>query len=299
MLLLALVCACSLASGHRIQPSALSNRHRRQALKVGQTSPAAEAAPAAAAADEAKANSSEPRQQAASQPVEAKTQSAELQPQAASQPADAKALSSELEQVASVIEEHGWPILEKMKTFMYYNAKDSMNVAQHYLHNAPRPVMGIVLGSGFVVASCVAFCIAQLLSSLLPRKRKRFQHSHEGRVVYEWDQTPKVATLYIRPPEGVTKNDLDIRIACRHLRVGRKGKPSFLREETYDVVNEEMSSWSLRSNGELQIYLQKARRAEWPTILLHNSEKFPIPALSAKLKLPISWTRQQEKPFYA
>mmetsp|Transcript_129714 Transcript_129714/g.225356 ORF Transcript_129714/g.225356 Transcript_129714/m.225356 type:complete len:251 (+) Transcript_129714:111-863(+) len=140
--------------------------------------------------------------------------------------------------------------------------------SRKFLGEAPLPVTGSVIVSGFVALFWLVGALAQHLLSR--SKGSRIQYIHDGRVVYEWDQSPKAVIVYIKPPKGMTKGDLDIRIASRHLRVGRKDKPSFLAEETYDLVNEQMSSWCLRSNGELQIILRKARRGLWPVLLMHT-----------------------------
>lgn len=172
-------------------------------------------------------------------------------------------------QVASLIQEQA-SMTQKLKDAINSAKVNLISPEGTFSPNSPM-VFGIVIGSGLVVLVCFACCLAEWFRMLFPHQRHRMPYLHNGRVVYEWDQTPKVATIYIRPPEGVKKSDLDIRIAARHLKVGRKGKPSFLKEETYDLVNERMSSWSLRSNGELQIFLHKVRKDTWPVVLLHKS----------------------------
>lgn len=158
-----------------------------------------------------------------------------------------------------------WPgsNIASMVQVSMVSSQDSLSFIQN------PPVWGVAIVAGLVLVICVGCCIARMRASRLRENRPRIQHIHRGRVVYEWDQTPQVARIYITPPEGVSENDLDIRISERQLRVGRKGKPWFLKEETYDLVNEELSNWTL-SNGELQISLQKLRTAEWPQVLLHT-----------------------------
>lgn len=102
----------------------------------------------------------------------------------------------------------------------------------------------------------------------------RQKHTFEGRVVYEWDQSPSMITIYIAVPPAITRYDLDIKISSRHLWVGKKEKPPFLKEETYAPISEEASGWRLRSSGELQIFLKKERKAEWPCALLVNSQEY-------------------------
>lgn len=202
-----------------------------------------------------------------------------------------RTVASLIQEELSVLEKTDDPLKEvsivhKFKTALSA-AKVKMLSAEEYLLSLPLPVLGVYLSSGLMVVVCIGWIFSRWLASHMPSKRNRMQHIHDGRVVYEWDQTPKVTTIYIKPPEGVTKSDLDIRIAARNLRVGRKGKPSFLREETYDLVNEEMSSWSLRSTGELQISLHKVRRADWPVALLHENRNAGFhPAMSSKFRIP-------------
>lgn len=150
--------------------------------------------------------------------------------------------------------------------------------------------------------SCICPSCGQRLHHYYPMRKTRFQYTHNGRPVYEWDQTLEDATIYIRPPEGLTKRDLEIKIAARHLRVGRKGKPAFLLEETYDIVNKDRSTWSLR-NGELQIHLKKARKVEWPAVLLHkqkstsSNQSLHALTMNSKYKIQLSSTQQtSEKP---
>mmetsp|Transcript_104136 Transcript_104136/g.189630 ORF Transcript_104136/g.189630 Transcript_104136/m.189630 type:complete len:245 (+) Transcript_104136:116-850(+) len=130
------------------------------------------------------------------------------------------------------------------------------------------PILGIIAASVLVLLICLICCLCCKRKAV---SLTRQQHIHNGRVVYEWDQNPKVANLYLKPPEGVTKDDLDIYISAKHIRVGRKHKPSFLTEETYDRVNEERSYWTLQ-NGELQIVLRKATRGDWPSALVHSED---------------------------
>jgi hypothetical protein len=101
---------------------------------------------------------------------------------------------------------------------------------------------------------------------------ERQKHLHGNHVIYEWAQTTSVVTVYTRVPPGVSKGDLEINISSKHLQVGKRGKPPFLKEETHEEVDEKESAWRLRSNGELQINLHKVKKAEWPCVLLHKSD---------------------------
>lgn len=100
----------------------------------------------------------------------------------------------------------------------------------------------------------------------------REQHFHDGRLVYEWAQTNEVTKIYLKTPEGLISDDLEIIITPRRLTIGRKGKPFFLNDATYDVVDVDESAWRLCSNGELQIHMTKETPCEWPSALLHDAD---------------------------
>lgn len=57
---------------------------------------------------------------------------------------------------------------------------------------------------------------------------KRIKYAHQGRVVYEWEQSLEEIHCYIAPPPGIAARQLDIHITAKHLRVGIKGNPPFL-----------------------------------------------------------------------
>lgn len=147
--------------------------------------------------------------------------------------------------------------------------------------------LGVIIGIGLAVFFCYMCCVVQPLASHLAEDNmyaSRNQHLHDGRLVYEWSQTPKVVKIYIRPPEGVSKSELDISIDPRRLRVGLKGKPFFLDEETYDLVNNKKSYWQIQEDGELEIHLQKVRKAHWPQILHRTDTQNWSTPKSLKLK---------------
>lgn len=150
----------------------------------------------------------------------------------------------------------------------------------------PHPAFCILAFGGLVAIIALLlrswrFCLSRKLTCGLSNSATRHKCFHEGRVVYEWDQTLKDITVYLRPPQGQLANDLDIKVSSRHLRIGLKGRRCFLSEETYDVVNAEMSSWLLKRNGELQIFLRKVRRSKWPTVFLRKGTSVDRPGVQS------------------
>mmetsp|Transcript_3500 Transcript_3500/g.6873 ORF Transcript_3500/g.6873 Transcript_3500/m.6873 type:complete len:296 (+) Transcript_3500:101-988(+) len=283
--------ACALAEGRRVQPAAQSGRGQY----AGSSALSTEDSPISVQSEKKYSVDEKPLESAnvQSEHVTEVPQKPSIEktgaPAAAGAGTQPPNFLQHFAHLTSLVQEY-LPVSEKTREEWSADVK-KFNIA---IHNAkdyivhPGP-FGMFVASGLLAVMVWSCYLSQKLAKYIPRKRTRIQHFHEGRMVYEWDQTPKVGTIYIRPPTGVRKCDLDIRISSRHLRVGRKGKPAFLREETYDLVNEEMSSWSLRSNGELQIYLQKVRRAEWPSILVHN-----VAAMSSKFRPALPLTRQEK-----
>ncbi|CAM9157576.1 unnamed protein product [Pylaiella littoralis] len=98
-------------------------------------------------------------------------------------------------------------------------------------------------------------------------KEGRIKFEHEGKTVYEWEQSLEEVNLYIETPPGVKADRVDCKITPRHLRLGIKGNPPFLDEDTGGPVVVEESYWMM-DGGELNVNLQKMKKAEtWPSAL--------------------------------
>lgn len=126
-----------------------------------------------------------------------------------------------------------------------------------------------LMALGFGIVLLVSGAYYMLDSRIYPKSSKgkpdpaRQRHIVDGQVVYEWSQTPNMVTIYMSPPTALTKKELDIKISSKLLRVGRKGKPCFLKADTFGTVNKEASRWALPSKGKLEIYLRKEISEEW------------------------------------
>ncbi|CAM9209487.1 unnamed protein product, partial [Discosporangium mesarthrocarpum] len=73
----------------------------------------------------------------------------------------------------------------------------------------------------------------------------RIKFEHEGRTVFEWEQSLEEVNLYIKPPPGVTPSMIDCKIGPRHLRLGIKGNPPFIDEDTGGPLVVEESYWMM------------------------------------------------------
>jgi hypothetical protein len=64
------------------------------------------------------------------------------------------------------------------------------------------------------------------MERLAPAGRHAFVH--EGRKVYEWDQSLTDVNVYVEVPPGVRARDMFCDIERQHVRFGIKGNPPFL-----------------------------------------------------------------------
>jgi len=92
-------------------------------------------------------------------------------------------------------------------------------------------------------------------------KEGRVKFEHEGRTIYEWDQSLTEVNIYLEPPPDVPRKMLEVVISHRHLLVGIKGTPAFIDEDLGGPCIPGDSLWTI-SDGELNINLQKMNKAE-------------------------------------
>jgi len=100
---------------------------------------------------------------------------------------------------------------------------------------------------------------------LAPAERHSYQH--QGRTVYEWDQTLSEVNVYIPTPPGVRGRDLDVAISRRRHCFGLKGNPPFLDGALHRDARVDESLWTLE-DGVLHVTLAKAEPGEaWPCVV--------------------------------
>ena len=61
---------------------------------------------------------------------------------------------------------------------------------------------------------------------LAPVEKHAF--SHQGRTVYEWDQTLSDINIYVELPSGVSAKQLYVSITNTHIRIGIQPNPPYL-----------------------------------------------------------------------
>lgn len=65
-----------------------------------------------------------------------------------------------------------------------------------------------------------------MTEALAPSDRHSFVH--QGRTIYQWDQTLGEVNIYVELPPGLKARDLAIEIGSRHLKIGIKGNDPYI-----------------------------------------------------------------------
>ncbi|CAK87582.1 unnamed protein product (macronuclear) [Paramecium tetraurelia] len=128
--------------------------------------------------------------------------------------------------------------------------------------------------------------------------RQKFQH--QGRTIYEWDQTLDDINIYIEPPKAVLKkyeDQLDIQIKADRLKVGIKGNPPFMDEALVKQCDSSESYW-LVEDEELHIILQKAYKGElWPSVFVGHGKVDPMTEQELQKKMLLERFQEEHPGF--
>ena len=123
----------------------------------------------------------------------------------------------------------------------------------------------------------------------------RFKFEHDGLTIYEWEQSLEEVNIYITPPPGLTRNLIEVEISHLHLKVGVKGSPPFIDEDTGGPVKVKESMWTL-ADGVMNINLQKMNKAEaWHCALKGRSGEEIDEMTKEEVKKKLMLERFQEE----
>ncbi|CAD8116815.1 unnamed protein product [Paramecium sonneborni] len=141
--------------------------------------------------------------------------------------------------------------------------------------------------------------------------RQKFQH--QGRTIYEWDQTLDDINIYIEPPKAVLKKyedqvrqqlkpgeqmpKLEIQIKADHIKIGIKGNPAFIDEPLVKQCDSSESYW-LIEDEELHIILQKAYKGElWPSVFVGHGKVDPLTEQELQKKMLLERFQEEHPGF--
>jgi len=70
---------------------------------------------------------------------------------------------------------------------------------------------------------------------------------------YDWIQTLDEVTVWIKVPDLIKANQLDVKFTQTKLTCGVKGKPSIIDGEWFKKIKVDDSMWSLESDGDKRV----------------------------------------------
>ncbi|KAG6792793.1 hypothetical protein POTOM_001952 [Populus tomentosa] len=83
----------------------------------------------------------------------------------------------------------------------------------------------------------------EMAEKLAPEKRHSFVH--DGKTIFEWDQTLEEVNIYINLPPNVHSKQFYCKIQSKHVEVGIKGNPPYLNHDLTCPVKTDSSFWTL------------------------------------------------------
>ena len=114
---------------------------------------------------------------------------------------------------------------------------------------------------------------------------KRLTYEHQGRKIYEWEQSLEEVHVFIEVPPGVRSKMLDVTISAAHLKVGLKGNPPFLDEPFQEKANATDSFWTLE-DGVLHLSITKGSKGlNWSCLLQGHTVNDPYTASEVQKSL--------------
>lgn len=125
---------------------------------------------------------------------------------------------------------------------------------------------------------------------------QRHKYTHNGRVIYEWDQTLTEVNIYITVPTGVRAKHLAVNIQTQHLSVGIKGNPPYLDIDLAGRVKASESYWTLEE-GTVNLQLCKAEKGEPWTAALAGHSVDPLKQQEEQQRLMLERFQQEHPGF--
>ncbi|KAK9846275.1 hypothetical protein WJX81_000693 [Elliptochloris bilobata] len=100
---------------------------------------------------------------------------------------------------------------------------------------------------------------------------ERHAYVHQGRTIYEWDQTLSEVNVYVQLPAGLKAKQLYVDISSSHLRIGITPNPPYLDHDLAGRIRPSDSFWTV-DDGVLNLQLCKADKGEpWQCALVGHA----------------------------
>uniref|UniRef100_A0A8C0S1F0 NudC domain-containing protein 1 n=1 Tax=Canis lupus familiaris TaxID=9615 RepID=A0A8C0S1F0_CANLF len=126
-------------------------------------------------------------------------------------------------------------------------------------------------GKGLMIVSYKSFTFVHGGQNLEENKNENMSEKIKEPLYY-WQQTDDDLTVTIRLPEGSSKEDIQVQFLPDHIDIVLKGQ-RFLEGNLYSSVDQESSTWIIKENNSLEIFLIKKNEGlTWPELVVGDKQ---------------------------
>ncbi|XP_022357917.1 nudC domain-containing protein 1 [Enhydra lutris kenyoni] len=126
-------------------------------------------------------------------------------------------------------------------------------------------------GKGLMIVSYKSFTFVHVGQDLEENKNETMSEKIKEPLYY-WQQTEDDLTVTVRLPEGSSKEDIQVQFLPEHINIVLKGQ-RFLEGNLYSSIDQESSTWIIKENNSLEIFLTKKNEGlTWPELVVGNKQ---------------------------
>eukprot|EP00879_Flechtneria_rotunda_P012894 GHRR01013466.1.p1 GENE.GHRR01013466.1~~GHRR01013466.1.p1 ORF type:complete len:156 (+),score=25.37 GHRR01013466.1:309-776(+) len=133
-----------------------------------------------------------------------------------------------------------------------------------------------------------------MADKLAPSERHKFEH--QGRTIYEWDQTLVEVNMYIPVPTEMQAKEIFCDISKQHIKFGRQGNPPFLDMDLYGPVKVSECIWTLEDQV-MHVTLTKLEQGEPWLAVIKGHELDPATQQQDQQRLLLERFQQEHPGF--
>ncbi|XP_004771364.1 nudC domain-containing protein 1 [Mustela nigripes] len=126
-------------------------------------------------------------------------------------------------------------------------------------------------GKGLMIVSYKSFTFVHTGQDLEENKNETMSEKIKEPLYY-WQQTEDDLTVTVRLPEGSSKEDIQVQFLPEHINIVLKGQ-RFLEGNLYSSIDQESSTWIIKENNSLEIFLTKKNEGlTWPELVVGDKQ---------------------------
>ncbi|XP_032714357.1 nudC domain-containing protein 1 isoform X2 [Lontra canadensis] len=126
-------------------------------------------------------------------------------------------------------------------------------------------------GKGLMIVSYKSFTFVHVGQDLEENKNETMSEKIKEPLYY-WQQTEDDLTVTVRLPEGSSKEDIQVQFLPEHINIVLKGQ-RFLEGNLYSSIDQESSTWIIKENNSLEIFLTKKNEGlTWPELVVGDKQ---------------------------